>query len=315
MSLVMILSMTSIFTSCGEGDLGGKLEPNKKTIVTTGYAQYDWVLNILGDKAADWNVIRINDKGADMHSYQPSAEDMIILYQCDAIVYVGGLSENWITEVVTAPGYEATAYPLIENADAILMEAGHDHDDHEEHDAHDGHNHEAEEFDEHMWLSPKNAIKFCEDIAEIVAEIDPASSKVYEENCDVYVEQLEELCHKYEVATGVEELIFADRFPFRYLARDYDLVWHAAFPGCSAETEASFDTITELAAELKASGVTKIFVTETGTTDLANTIIETSGCKNIGIVRINSMQSISVDEETSYIEIMEANLEALFGGV
>ncbi len=351
MLLMIVLSM-ALMTACGEGDLGGKLDPDKHTIVCTGYAQYDWVLNILGDKAADWNVIRINDKGADMHSYQPAAEDMIILYQCDAIIYVGGLSENWITEVVTAPGYEGVAYPLLENTEAILMEEEHDH---EAHGAHDGHDHDSEEFDEHVWLSPKNAIKFCEDIAKIAAEVDPENSEVYEANCESYIEQLEELCHKYEEAVGLSyedyaadavevegeeatplssvhamgeetavadshaheshesKLIFADRFPFRYLARDYDLVWHAAFPGCSAETEASFDTIKELAAELKSSGVRRIFVTESGTDDLANTIIQASGCSGVEIVCVNSMQSVSADEETSYIEIMEANLEALFG--
>ena len=40
------------------------------------------------------------------------------------------------------------------------------------------------------------------------------------------------------------------RFPFRYLIEDYGLTYYAAFIGCSAETEASFETIAFLSEKI-----------------------------------------------------------------
>ncbi|MDD6881135.1 MAG: metal ABC transporter substrate-binding protein, partial [Firmicutes bacterium] len=202
---------------------------------------------------------------------------------------------------------EATVYALLNEENGILIEEDHHHE-------HDGHNHETEEFDEHIWLSPKRAVEFCMEITDLISSIDESNSDVYEENSSAYIEKLKTLDEAYSDALGGKKentVIFADRFPFRYMAQDYNITWHAAFPGCSAETEASFETITHLSEELKESGLSRLFITETGKSDLADSIIAGSGISNIDVVAVNSMQSIGKDERSTYIEIMEENLEKL----
>ncbi len=327
LSLVLILAMTS----CGDIN---RIDGNKPTVVCTGFAQYDWVLNILGDEADNWNVIRINDKGADMHSYQPSAEDMIVISKADLLIYTGGMSEEWISDAMESQDFQGESYALLEKGEPICMEEnhGHDGDDHgHDDDIGDHHGHNHDEYDEHIWLSLNNAKAFCEDITVLLDSINPSES--YNENCQSYINKLEQLSQQYEKVLSCKEdheyiedhdhidnhdhdyggntIIFADRFPFRYLAEDYELAWYAAFPGCSAETEASFDTIKELSNIVNEKNTTGVFVTETGDDSLAKTVIANSGINNIEIIRVNSMQSISKSETRGYLEIMEDNLEAL----
>lgn len=309
LSLLLVLVLGLSMTGCSDIN---RIDEGKPTVVCTGFAQYDWVLNILGDEATDWNIIRINDKGADMHSYQPSAEDMIIISQADLLIYTGGMSEEWIEDAMESQNFQGTAYALLENGEPICLEEengheGHDHD--EESHGHEGHSHD--EYDEHIWLSLENAKEFCQDISTLLDSINP--SETYESNCQNYIKKLDELAKQFEDLIGTA--IFADRFPFRYLAADYGLEWYAAFPGCSAETEASFDTIKELSNIIKETHPKGIFVTETGDDSLAKTVIENSGNNDIEVIIVNSMQSIPKGETRVYIEIMEDNLEALKKGL
>ena len=290
-------------TGCGNNNL---IDEDKATVVCTGFAQYDWVLNILGSEASNWNVVRLNDKGADMHSYQPSASDMILLNQADLVIYTGGLSEEWVSEATKDDGFGGQAYALLEHGQPICIEE--DHEEHEGHDHHT-HGHDAKEYDEHIWLSLENAKNFCQDIASLMNDVSP--SQKYSENCKTYTDKLDSLKVRYEnvLEAGEEKtLIFADRFPFRYLAEDYHLHWYAAFPGCSAETEASFATIKELSSVVTEHKPSAIFVTETGDDSLAKTVIDNAKFKEVSILEVNSMQSIAAKEDTSYIEIMEDNL-------
>ena len=308
LAIVMLLAMTSC------SDLN-RIDENKPTVVCTGFAQYDWVLNILGEEAEAWNVIRINDKGADMHSYQPSAEDMIVISKADLLIYTGGMSEEWIVDAMESQDFQGKAYALLDHCEPICIEEenGHEGHDHESGDEHEHHGHSHDEYDEHIWLSLENAKVFCEDIARLLNDISPAS--IYNENSKSYIGELESLDKSFREALWKEErnvIIFADRFPFRYLAADYDLEWYAAFPGCFAETEASFDTLKELSNMVKTTETTGVFVTETGDDSLAKTVIANSGEKNIQIIQVNSMQSIPKGETRGYLEIMEDNLEALW---
>ena len=304
--VILALSIAMLIAMTGCGDLN-RIDESKPTVVCTGFAQYDWVLNILGDEAERWNVIRINDKGADMHSYQPSAEDMIIISKADVLIYTGGMSEEWIIDAMESQDFQGKAYALLDNCEPICIEDDHGHD-HESSDEHEHHGHSHDEYDEHAWLSLKNAKMFCEDILKLLDEIYPSSS--YDKNYKNYIDKIDELSSQF-VFEGNNNIIFADRFPFRYLAEDFDLNWYAAFPGCSAETEASFDTLKELSNVVKEDKPTGVFVTETGDDSLAKTVIANSGEQNIEIIKVNSMQSIPKGETRGYLEIMEENLSAL----
>ena len=305
--LALAIAMLIAMTSCS--DLN-RIDESKPTVVCTGFAQYDWVLNILGDEAENWNVIRINDKGADMHSYQPSAEDMIIISKADLLIYTGGMSEEWIVDAMESQDFQGKAYALLDNCEPICIEDDHGHEghDHESGDEHEHHGHSHDEYDEHAWLSLKNAKIFCEDISKLLDEIYPSSS--YSKNCENYIDKIDELNSQFNFSV-TKSIVFADRFPFRYLAEDFDLAWYAAFPGCSAETEASFDTLKELSNVIKEDKPAGVFVTETGDDSLAKTVIANSGEDNIEIIKVNSMQSIPKGEVRGYLEIMEENLNAL----
>lgn len=314
--IVAVICMAVILAMAGCGN-ANHIDENKPTVVCTGFAQYDWVLNILGDETGYWNVIRINDKGADMHSYQPSAEDMIIISQADLLIYTGGMSEEWIEDAMESQDFKGKAYALMENCELICMEEDHGHE--RDHGAasqdysheHQGHNHD--EYDEHVWLSLENAEEFCEDITELLYDINP--SETYKTNSESYIEKLEALDENFEDVLWEDErnvILFADRFPFRYLAEDYDLEWYAAFPGCSAETEASFDTLKELSNMVVETDATAVFVTETGDDSLAKTVIANSGKQELEIIKVNSMQSVPKEETRGYLEIMEDNLEAVW---
>lgn len=289
-----------MLAACGEP--GNSQGGEKPTVVCTGFAQYDWVRNLLGDEAEEWNIIRINDKGTDMHSYQPTTQDIVTITNCDLILYTGGISEEWVEDIIKDDtSFSGKVYELLEHGEIKMVEE------------HEGHSHNEE--DEHIWLSLDDAIKFCDEIAQLLSAIDEEHSEEYEANCKEYERKLKDLDEKYETfisEASKKVVVFADRFPFRYLMEDYGLTYFAAFPGCSAETEASFETIVFLADKLDEYDLDYLVITEGGDESIAETVIKNSRKKDTKILRMNSMQSVSSkDTELSYIAIAESNLQVL----
>ncbi len=193
---------------------------------------------------------------------------------------------------------------------------GHDSKKEGDHD----HEHEEgeEEYDEHVWLSLKNAKVLCAEIERNIEAIDSANAADYKANLDSYVAKLDELDGKFKTlvdGSSVKTLIFGDRFPFRYFVDDYGLDYFAAFIGCSAETEASFETIAFLSDKVKELDCKTIFTLENSSKDIADTIIRTSG-KNADIAELNSLQSVSrseIAEGANYISLMQNNYDVLAG--
>lgn len=317
-----ILSLM-LFVSCAAAGTG--LAENKKiNIVTTIFPIYDWVREIVGQNADHVNLTLLLDNGIDLHSYQPSAQDILTISTADLFIYVGGESDEWVDGVlesamnpdlktislVDAMGDDIRAEEIVEG-----MEHEHEHEDEDhEHEHEDGH---EEEMDEHVWLSLRNARKLSNAITGKLSEIDPENGDLYRNNTAAYGEKLAALDQLYleavENAT-VRTVLFGDRFPFRYLADDYGLRYYAAFSGCSAETEASFETIVFLAEkvdELKLKAVLKLDNTDGR---IAETVIQTTKNKDQQIISMNSMQTTTaqdIQNGACYLTIMEENLEAL----
>ena len=163
----------------------------------------------------------------------------------------------------------------------------------------------------------KNASLFCDTIASSLADADPEHSRLYQQNAEAYEEKLAALDQEYQ--TSVEKsrsktLLFADRFPFRYLIDDYNLTYYAAFAGCSAETDASFETITFLAGKLDELNLPAVLTIENSDQKVAKAVIENTNTKDQKILTLNSMQSVTtkdVEEGTTYLSIMENNLQIL----
>ena len=300
-----------LLAGCGGTNAPGD---GRLKIVATIFPEYDWVVHVLGEKAADAELTLLLDDGVDLHSYQPSVQDMVKIAECDLFLYVGGTSDKWIEDALSTTRNEnRVAIDLLE----VLGDAVKEEEITEGMQAEDEEEAEGPEYDEHVWLSLRNAILFVESIAEHLSRLDEANSGVYRANADAYVAQLRELDAAYSEAVraaGRDTLLFADRFPFRYLTDDYGLTYYAAFVGCSAETEASFETITFLSGKLRSLELKTVLTIETGDDTLARAVIEASGEADVQILQLDSMQSTSLrgaESGVGYLEIMRSNLEVL----
>ncbi|MCR5321713.1 MAG: metal ABC transporter substrate-binding protein [Lachnospiraceae bacterium] len=313
-------------------------QKDRLLIVTTIFPEYDWVREILGDKKDNADVKMLLDNGVDLHSYQPTADDILAIAGCDMFIYVGGESDGWVEDALKeAENKNMVVINLLESlgdsvkAEEIVegMEHDHDHDhededhDHDHEDEDHDHDHEDEdhdhekELDEHVWLSLKNAAELCSIITDGLAKLDPDNASSYRSNCETYVKKLDSLDSQYSnVVENAKNktLLFGDRFPFRYLTDDYGLSYYAAFAGCSAETEASFETIVFLSGKVDELGLKSIMTIESSDKKIANTIRENTKTKDQKILTLDSMQSTTskdVASGTTYISIMESNLEVL----
>ena len=322
--LLAVLMLAGILTGCGKGSTGNN---EKLSIVTTIFPEYDWVMNILGEKAPDADVTMLLDNGVDLHSYQPSADDIIKISRCDLFIFVGGESDGWVEDALKeVTNKDMIVIDLLDVlGDAVKeeevkegMEAEeHDHDHEDEHDEEE-HDHEEEvEYDEHVWLSLKNAAVLVGAIRDALVSLDAENADSYTASASDYIEKLNALDADYQAAVDtakVKTVLFGDRFPFRYLVDDYGLDYYAAFVGCSAESEASFETIAFLANKVDELGLSAVLTLEGTNHKIAETIVSTSKNKSAQILSMDSMQSTTsgdVKNGATYLSIMEKNLAVL----
>ncbi|MCC8074270.1 MAG: metal ABC transporter substrate-binding protein [Clostridiales bacterium] len=317
--LLTVLMVCSLFSACSGGTSETDTENSneKISIVCTIFPQYDWAKQILGDLADDVELTLLLDSGVDLHNYQPTSEDIVKVSKCDLFIYVGGESDEWVDDTLAqATNENMVTINLLDTLGSDAKEEetveGMEIEEEEEEDA-DG---EAE-YDEHVWLSLKNAEILCSEIADKIAEIDSDNAEAYSENASQYISSLSELEAEYQNVVdnaATTTLLFADRFPFRYLADDYGLSYYAAFSGCSAETEASFETIKFLAEKVDELDLKYVMTLEDSDCDIANTVISSTENQNQEILSMNSMQSITatdIENSANYLDIMEENFETL----
>ena len=299
--------------SCAAANTGSA--GNKLSVVTTIFPEYDWAKAIAGEKLSDIDLTLLLDNGADMHSFQPTARDIIKISSCDVFVYVGGESDEWVEDALKeAVNKDMQVVNLMDllggrAVEEEIVEGMQSEDVCEDE--------EETEYDEHVWLSLRNAQVFVTGIADAMAKADPENAATYEANAQSYNKTLDELDGRYKdaVANGSKDtLLFADRFPFRYLVDDYDLNYYAAFAGCSAETEASFDTVIFLAAEINDLHLDYVLVIESSDQKIAQTVIDNTETNTQEILVMDSMQSTTTSDSTkgvTYVSLMEKNLEVL----
>ena len=304
-------------------------ETKKLSIVTTIFPAYDWVKQVVGDNK-NVEISFLIDKGVDLHSYQASAADIAKITDSDLFVYVGGDSDDWAEDIikenpnlnyinmVDSIGEAALAEELVEG---MQDEEEHDHEG-EEHAHEEGeHAHEEgehedgeEEIDEHVWLSIKNAETIVSAIEAKLAEIDPDNKAEYEKNANDYLAKLDELDKEYkDTLSSIQNktIIVGDRFPFRYLVNEYGIKYYAAFKGCDAGSEASFETVKFLANKMDELNMSDIFIIDGSKGDLAKTIVDNTKDKNAKVLVLDSMQSTKSSDNASYLDIMKKNLEVL----
>ena len=306
-ALVLIICTTTLGLS---GCSGNEIKDSGKlTVVATVFPAYDWTREILRDKG---EITLLSSNGADLHNYQPTAEDMSKIATCDMFIYVGGESDSWAEDAVkTSLKKDMIAVNLLEVLGEAVVEEkeleGMEHSHEEE---------ENPQADEHVWLSLKNAQTVCGYIAEQLGNIDGDNAHLYTENAKNYNAKLSALDAKYKEAVETaryDTLLFADRFPFSYLADDYGISCYAAFSGCSTETEAGVQTIAFLSAKLKELNLPAVIIIDGSDGSIASTVIKTAkGTQKI--LTLNSMQSVTqedLENGITYFSVMESNLEIL----
>lgn len=319
--ILALLMMMSSLVGCGKkNDTANADKTDKLKVVTTIFSEYDWVKEILGDKADDAEITMLLDNGVDLHSYQPTADDIDKIADCDLFIYVGGESDDWVKDALkNSTNKDMKVINLLDVLkDSIKteetkpgMQAEEEHEDGENDE------HEEKEYDEHVWLSLKNAKPLVEKISEDVQELDPENKEIYKSNTKAYVKKLSDLDDEYQKTVDTAKrktVLFGDRFPFRYLVDDYGLDYYAAFAGCSAETEASFKTVSFLAKKVDALKLPCVLTIEGSKHKIAETIVKNTAEKNQKVLTMNSMQSTTskdVDNGATYLSIMEKNLSVL----
>ena len=301
MACLFVLSFTTAFAE----------RETTLSIVCTTFPQYDWVRRILGDRVNDVELTLLLDSGVDLHSYQPTADDIIKIARSDLFIYVGGESDGWVDDALaTAQNPNLKVISLLESV-AVKEEEMVEGMQAEEHD------HDEIEYDEHVWLSLRNAETLTQTIADALCALDAANAEFYRENAKNYIAQLNELDNRYKdvAASGARTtILFADRFPFRYLADDYGLAYYAAFAGCSAETEAGFETIAFLAKKVDELNLPAVLTIEGASHAIAETVVSSTQAKNQKILTMNSIQSVTardIENGESYLNIMSENLNVL----
>lgn len=281
-------------------------------VVCTMFPQYDWIKNIIGETSG-YTFEVLADSGVDLHNYQPTADDIIKIKTCDVFIYVGGESDEWVKDVLNSESTNSNMIVinlmdiLAENA----IETEHLHD--EEH----SHDEEHLHFDEHVWLSLKNADLFVENIAQNLILKYPEHALVFEQNATEYRAKLATLDNQYQQAVlsaQIDTVVFADRFPFAYLFKDYGINYFAAFDGCSTESEATLEVIINLAKQVDLLNLKYVLVTDVADNTIAQSVINNTVLKNQSVLVLNSFQRILANDiygDISYLKIMTENLDIL----
>ena len=315
-SIMLVLAMSmSIFMGCAGKETNS--DSKKISIVTTIFPEYDWVKEITkGNENIE--ITMLLDKGVDLHSFQPTADDIVKVASCDMFIYVGGESDGWVEDALAeATNKNMVVINLLDSLGGMVKEEelvegmeGEEEEDEEEEE-------EGPEYDEHVWLSLKTASVLCQVISDELVKLDADNKALYEENAQKYIAELNNLDKEYASvvdSAAVKTVLFGDRFPFRYMVDDYNLDYYAAFVGCSAESEASFETIAFLAGKVDELGLNSILQIESADGKIAETIKNTTADKNQQILTMDSMQAVTSEDVANgetYFGIMQSNLDVL----
>lgn len=313
LSILLIAVMAVVgLAACGQNLSKNPSGNGKIKVVTTIFPEYDWVKQIAGERVSDMDITMLLDNGVDLHSYQPTAADIMKISDCDLFIYVGGESDAWVDDALKeAVNKNMKVINLLDVlGDSVKEEEIVEGMQAEEEE-------EEPEYDEHVWLSLKNARVLCKAIADNLSAIDSEHKDVYDANVSSYMGKLDELDAQYkstvESSSG-NTLLFGDRFPFRYLVDDYGLNYYAAFVGCSAESEASFETISFLSKKTDELGLKSILTIEKSDKKIAKTIISNTKNKNQKILEMDSLQATTSKDAangTTYLSVMQNNLNVL----
>ena len=312
-NLIIIITFISlIFVGCNNIKENNTTENNNKiNIVTTIFPTYDFVRQIAGENV---NVTMLLKPGQESHSYEPTPKDILSIQNSDLFIYVGGENDVWVDEILNSmENNKPQTLKLLDITNTLEEEIVEGMED--EHNHHHQHSHEDEKtIDEHVWTSPKNSILIVKEINKILSEKDEKNSNIYNTNAENYIKSLENLDEKFRQVVDSSKrktVLFGDRFPFIYFAKEYGINYYAAFSGCSTETEASPKTITFLINKVKEEQIPVVFTIEFSNGKIADTIVEATNTKKMMLNSGHNLTKEQLESGVTYLSLMEENVEIL----
>lgn len=312
--LTAVIMCLSTFTGCMQSDAGYLKNNNELSIVTTCFPPYDFARAVKGNTD---NLTMLISAGAEAHSYEPTPLDILKIQQCDVFIYIGGEGEVWADEILnsmdTSDKYilKLSDYAeLLEEADIEGANSAHEHHNHSEHEE----EHEDCDFDEHIWTSPENAISMTEAVCNTLCSADGEKSDIYKKNTEEYTDKLRKLDNDFRnmISDAKSNLIVVgDRFPFRYLADEYNLQYYSAFSGCSSETEPGVYTMAFLINKVLENNLKNIFCLEFSTKKVAEKLSDATGAEILTLHSCNNVSKDDFKNNVTYIDLMYQNLNNL----
>ena len=277
------------------------------SVVTTGFAAYDFARQLLGERGEAELLI---PPGSETHSFEPTPKDIIDIQNCDLFIYTGGESEAWVADVLESVGGGVRAVTLMDCVELLEEETVEGMED-----PHAGHDHgHGAEYDEHVWTSPRNAALICGKIAAALSEGDPQGAESYAAALEDYCAQLDELDAAFTevVESGARRtVVFADRFPLLYFARAYGLEYFAAYPGCSDDAEPSAATVAFLIDKVREEDIPVVFHIELSNELMADTVCDETGAEKRLFSACHNVTRAQFESGVTYMELMWDNVDAL----
>lgn len=278
-------------------------------IVATNFPGYDFARSVTNNSD---DITMLLKPGQESHNYDPTPQDIIKIEEADLFIYTGGESDTWVNNMLNSIDNNDLVcirmmdYVSVYKEEVIegMQEDLHDHEEDGDH----------EEYDEHVWTSPMNAIHIIEAIEKEVISLDKENTDTYKENANTYIKKIQDIdseIKKIVENSNRKELIFGDRFPFRYFVETYGLSYYAAFPGCSSETEINAKTIAFLVDKTKKDNIPVVFHIELSNTDIAQTIADEAGVKVLQLHSIHNVTEADFLANKTYIDLMKQNVENL----
>ncbi|MEE1282013.1 MAG: metal ABC transporter substrate-binding protein [Acutalibacteraceae bacterium] len=299
---LVFLLLVITFTGCTSSE---KTDNGKINIVSTIFPQYDFAREIVGDRA---NLKMLIQPGGESHTYEPTPQDIISIQEADVFLYIGGKNDAWVDDILKS--IDTTEIQIVKLIDCVELTCVGETEEH-------NHSHSDEhsnEFDEHIWTSPMNAKKMVEAISKAICNADPENSDYYNDNTAEYCVKLVDLDTKIRnVVSNAKrtELIFGDRFPLIYFTKEYGLIYHSAFPGCSSETEPSASTIALLSDKVEQKDIPVILKIELSNSTVADTIASETSTEVLTFYSCHNLSKTQFDNGENYISMMTENLETL----
>ena len=306
---LLALSLTASLCACGakEGAAAAEGQPNTAlTVVTTLFPAYDFARELCGGRC---EIVLLVPPGTELHSYEPTPQDLVRIEKSDLLICNGGESEAWLETLLDGAQSDIEVLSMLECVDALEEE-------HKEgmQDLHEEEDEDETEYDEHVWTSPRNAAAICRAICDELCTLDAEGAAEYRERCEAYCEKLAELDAAFREIVAQAHgncLIFADRFPARYFVEEYGLDYYAAFPGCADDTEPSARTVAFLIDRVRGEKVPAVLYIEYSNQKMADVVCEDTGCKKLLFHTCHTVSAEDLKNGASYLGLMWANTESV----